>query len=322
VFSKLIFLFLFSSTLLLSQESPVLYDSLSKPLFKVNEVFSDSYLLKKFHPSISKYRDECSSLILKGEELNQKKTAMKEQKEYLLALRQLQKEYKTIIRTINLELIKTIDEDNNAEFIKIIEHTKGVSFLNKGVYEKSVKYYLNKPTKLHSGVLEAMIKEDKKYINLYNQKSILKSAMRKPKIVYKRYGHLIDMGPYIKDTRTGLLWQKDGMSGGKKNFFEAKEYARNLKLGGLNGWRVPTRVELATIFPADKLPFKRSKYVSVKCCDGDYNWNSYWTSERDYRLDDYAYVYHWYADGSPNNCYASKNYVMVRCVRGTFRKRD
>ena len=34
-----------------------------------------------------------------------------------------------------------------------------------------------------------------------------------------------DRGEYVEDTQTGLLWQKDGEASGKKNFYQAAEYA-------------------------------------------------------------------------------------------------
>ncbi len=128
------------------------------------------------------------------------------------------------------------------------------------------------------------------------------------------YGRLIDRGEFVEDTKTGLFWQKDGRESGKLNFYQAKKYAKNLYLGGVVGWRVPTAKELETIFPAQELPFINTPYTTKKCCEGEYEWRSYWTSEVDNRLADYAYVYHWYGDGGKNNCYASKNYDYVRCV--------
>ena len=123
----------------------------------------------------------------------------------------------------------------------------------------------------------------------------------------------MDRGDYVKDAKTGLLWQKDGDASGKRNFDQAGDYAKDLKLGGMTGWRVPTRKELAAIFPATETPFKDTKYTKPRCCQGPYEWNSYWTSEIDIRRDNYAFIYHWYADGGPNNCFAS-NTGYVRCV--------
>ena len=123
-----------------------------------------------------------------------------------------------------------------------------------------------------------------------------------------------DKGEYVIDTQTGLWWQKDGEQSGKRNFADAAEYAAGLKLGGRRGWRVPTANELAAIFPADQAPFTNSAYNKDACCAGPNEFRSYWTCELDPRLDDYAYVYHWYAKGGANNCFASKNFVYVRCV--------
>lgn len=125
----------------------------------------------------------------------------------------------------------------------------------------------------------------------------------------------IDFGDYVQDRKTGLLWQKDGVASGKLNFYQAQEYAKNLSLGNLNGWRVPTIKELESIFPAVEKPFKNTPYTDQQCCKGPYEWHSYWTSEMDNSLPDYAFVYHWYQFGGANNCYASKNYDYVRCVR-------
>lgn len=125
-----------------------------------------------------------------------------------------------------------------------------------------------------------------------------------------------DRGDYVEDTRTGLLWQKDGDRSGRLNFYEAAEYASELKLGGLSGWRVPTRQELAAVFPAVEAPFEDTKYTEQPCCKGPHekDFYGYWTSERDTRRPDYAYVYQWYADGGANNCIASRNHAYVRCV--------
>ena len=126
----------------------------------------------------------------------------------------------------------------------------------------------------------------------------------------------IDRGAYVEDTQTGLLWQKDGSASGRKNFYEAAEYAKQLKLDGLTGWRVPTAKELQTIFPAADAPFTNTGYRKERYAPGAGEFRSYWTSDLDKRLEDYAYVYQWYADGGANNGFASKNYVFVRCVRG------
>jgi hypothetical protein len=141
----------------------------------------------------------------------------------------------------------------------------------------------------------------------------------KPEIKGMRF---VDRGDHILDKKTGLLWQKDGAASGKKNFDQAAQYAADLKLGGFADWRVPTRDELAGIFPADKAPFANSAYNPDACCEGPKEFRSYWTSEMDIGSDreDYAFVYHWYAKGGANNCFASKNFVYVRCVHDPVKK--
>jgi len=187
------------------------------------------------------------------------------------------------------------------------------------------RYWFTKAEKLNNTVATTYLKkidkeEDPKEIRRKKDKKIMKRMLAETKkhkynvekkIKPKIYGHFIDYGEYIKDTRTGLLWQKDGEASGKKNFYQAKEYAKKLKLGKLSGWRVPTRHELKMIYPALKPPFTNTPKLSKR--------KAYWTSERDYRLPDYAWVYHWYSNpgqtkGGANNCYASKNYVYVRAV--------
>jgi hypothetical protein len=129
----------------------------------------------------------------------------------------------------------------------------------------------------------------------------------------------LDRGDHVEDSRSGLLWQKDGAASGKRDYYAAAKYAAGLNLGGLAGWRVPTREELAGIFPATEPPFRNTKYTDHECCQGPHEYNSYWTSELDLRLPDYAYVYQWYGKGGANNGSASGNLVYVRCVHDALK---
>ena len=100
---------------------------------------------------------------------------------------------------------------------------------------------------------------------------------------------------------------------------KVSQTAEKLRLGRMKGWRVPTRDELAGIFPATERPFTDTKYAKDPA--GPDQMNSYWTSELDPGRDDYAFVYQWYRDGAPNNCFASKNFVYVRCVHDPVKRR-
>lgn len=120
--------------------------------------------------------------------------------------------------------------------------------------------------------------------------------------------------------RRDCCGKKDGSDSGKLNFYQAAAYATQLKLGEMTGWRVPTRAELASIFPATITPFTNTHYNEQACCGGPNEFPSYWTSELDPRLDDYAWIYVWYSSGGANNGTASKNFVYVRCVRDPITK--
>lgn len=132
----------------------------------------------------------------------------------------------------------------------------------------------------------------------------------------------VDRGDFVEDGWTGLLWQKHGKESGKLNFDQAHAYAEKLTLGDHSNWRLPTIEEMATLFPALDPVFQETPYTAERCCAPPYEDASYWTSERDDRRENTAYVYHWYAQGGPNNCLANANYVYVRCVHAPLEPRD
>jgi len=199
-------------------------------------------------------------------------------------------------------------------------------------YGKGVKVDKKKARYWYTLASKQGYKEAVEGLKKLNQKPKKKYVKKKPKVQETQtyytsgakkeyeepksisYGRFIDRGEFVEDTKSGLFWQKDGRQSGRLNFYQAKEYANNLYLGGVTGWRVPTAKELETIFPALDEPFINTPYTDKRCCKGPYEWRSYWTSELDNSMKDYAYLYHWHGDGGRNNCYASKNYVYVRCV--------
>lgn len=131
-------------------------------------------------------------------------------------------------------------------------------------------------------------------------------------------GRFVDRGEFIEDKWTGLLWQKDGHAAGKFNYYGAADYAAELELNGVAGWRVPTAEELATIFPAVDAPFKGTSYDKGVCCVPDGEYASYWTSELDSRRKGQAFTYRWYANGGAGGSSAITHFVYVRCVRDSL----
>jgi hypothetical protein len=53
-------------------------------------------------------------------------------------------------------------------------------------------------------------------------------------------------GKIITDSKTGLQWASAPES--DTNWFQAKDYASGLKLGGFSDWRLPTRMEVQGLY--------------------------------------------------------------------------
>ena len=60
-------------------------------------------------------------------------------------------------------------------------------------------------------------------------------------------------GEVVVDRITGLRWERS-MDGSSRTHAEARERCANLELDGHDDWRVPARVELATILDASRTP--------------------------------------------------------------------
>lgn len=55
----------------------------------------------------------------------------------------------------------------------------------------------------------------------------------------------------IKDTKTGLMWVKEG-SKDEMKWDDANNYCKGSELGGYSDWRLPTRLELESILDLEK----------------------------------------------------------------------
>lgn len=191
----------------------------------------------------------------------------------------------------------------------IYQYGKGVAVDKK----KAKKWYRESAAQGNKRAIDTLNKLNKK-----SKQKQIKTKNTQDEVYEKSrdisYGRFIDKGEFIEDTETGLYWQKNGRQSGRLNFYQAKEYAKNLTLGGVKNWRVPTVKELERIYPAVEKPFVNTSYQDMEYNRGKNRWPAYWTSELDTRMKDYAYLYQWYGDGGKNNCYASKNYYYVRCV--------
>lgn len=97
-------------------------------------------------------------------------------------------------------------------------------------------------------------------------------------------GRFVDMGNgIINDTISGLMWtQKDSFVdlGHSVNWHDANNYVSNLTTGGYSDWRLPTILELQTIYEPAKtnkdLYGGRLKLDPIFAQSGTYN---FWSSE-------------------------------------------
>jgi len=116
----------------------------------------------------------------------------------------------------------------------------------------------------------------------------------------------------VVDTATGLEWQAVPFAESMKHADAVKACAE-LRLGGHDDWRLPTRAELLTLvddtrcspaIDADAFP------------DTPSTW--FWTSTPYAGDDSYAWVV--YFDGGYSDVYYRDGYLRVRAVRGPARQ--
>lgn len=311
---KYIVALLFSLAVFAESYPSSYYVKMATPLYQADAIFSQYEDIEDVKKPILTYHSLVTSTLKQGRDLETKKAGRDEIKSYLKSLRSLQKEYDLIMHRFSSIMMKAIEQNDYASFKRVAHLDFDDLFASDSKNRQIIAYYRQNSQQGKIGRLDQLIadvQERARYNTGSEQLSSTGSSGQKEPI---RYGRFWDYGEYIFDRKTGLNWQKDGKASGKRNFYQAQEYAKNLELGGKRGWRVPTAKELASIFPALEMPFTNTPYTDQPCCKGPYEWPTYWTSQLDKRLDDYAYIYQWYGDGGRNNCYASKNYGYVRCV--------
>ncbi len=111
------------------------------------------------------------------------------------------------------------------------------------------------------------------------------------------------------DTKTGLTWQ-DNKAAAKvqKNWSDAKEYCKDLTLGGYSDWRLPSIKELQSIVDITKYsPAIKSGFKHVAS-------GYYWSSSEVVSDSSLAWGV-FFGNGGTN--FDDKSYKSyVRCVRG------
>ena len=116
---------------------------------------------------------------------------------------------------------------------------------------------------------------------------------------------IIEEIAYAPD-HTGLIWQLGDVPALPWN--ESIDYARNLRLGGFDDWRLPTDKELEALID-------RTNHNPAMRSDAPWRDSSYYWSSTTY---EYNKSFAWYVS-SDGGCveYSNKTDIIhVRCVRG------
>ena len=121
----------------------------------------------------------------------------------------------------------------------------------------------------------------------------------------------VDQGQYIKDQKTGLLWDKQG-SLMNMTYYEGSRYADRLRSGGLQNWRLPTFDELREISLATTSLFNDIIPDNSVVEDPQVG-PVYWVSMHAPAHSGDAYVLHWRTGGVLRQS-SAKSFASVRCV--------
>lgn len=273
---------------------PKIFYKMGEPLFNITNKFQNLTLNNKIKHSVEGYALEADKTIHIGLKADKIDSLDKDKKNYLFALRKLQKHYDLILNELRKELLFNIRQSNYSAVKKILDNDISIILLKRlNVLNPTLNYYKKNKKLGKIAILDTIIKNKK------NQTIVLSSQKR-----------FINKGRYIQDKQTGLLWQRNGYESGRLNFYQAEKYAKHLSIDDLEHWRLPTVKEFTEIYKEkDDIAFIYAPFLRGE--------TAYWSSEMSYDMDDYATLFIWpedYKKGGPNGCYASKNWYYVRAV--------
>ena len=88
--------------------------------------------------------------------------------------------------------------------------------------------------------------------------------------------YIVLSGDEVRDSYTGLIWQRDGDASGLRTWDDALSYCETLTLGGNSGWRLPSVRELATLVDEAQVApaINRAMFPSTQYGARSNNW--YW----------------------------------------------
>jgi len=149
----LFLLLLFSS--LVGKEYPEIYSQLGTPLYKSLKPLLKLSAFEGLNGTCSHYISQVNEVRSFGTGLdisNKAKT-----KEYLLRLRELQKEYDKTLYHINIQIDAAIDKDNYKRFLTLVECDVDGILKSRIALNRSIKYYKQNRAKKKSSYFEEKI---------------------------------------------------------------------------------------------------------------------------------------------------------------------
>jgi hypothetical protein len=114
-------------------------------------------------------------------------------------------------------------------------------------------------------------------------------------------------GDTTRDARTGLVWTRETLAGGRRKWADAKTAAADCRIGGFTDWRLPTIQELLSI-----VDYRRSEPAIDTAFQCESTW--YWSSTPSASSpSDFAWLVNF--NGGYSGCYDQGYEGFVRAVR-------
>jgi len=138
---------------------------------------------------------------------------------------------------------------------KIVHHEKSKVLVSSGG-----KITANKKSK-YLEQIQAAIKADNKS---EKKEKVKKAKQEKQRIAKKKQAKVKRKVGIFYDKATGLTWQDNkDVKTITRDWEAAKEYCKNLELGGYSDWRLPTKDELASIVDKTNTPTIKTGFKNV-----------------------------------------------------------
>ena len=148
---------------------PALYKELGTPLFKAMETFAKFESQSAVQAEISSYNEHAKNLLIDGKRADSS-SEKKLKKEYLIALRSLQKEHDAILLALTKILKKSIAEHDYRQFSSLVKTEFEGYYKNPRLKEEILAYYLENRSKGRNPYLDQKVAEENSTNKIYAYK--------------------------------------------------------------------------------------------------------------------------------------------------------